>query len=76
MGADGSIFALRRLLHRPVPLHLLDDMFLSLGALCSGYRVVRAKDAVAFEKSVTAPREEFFRKIRIACQGFNGHRML
>lgn len=76
MGADGSVFALRRSLHRAVPLHLLDDMFLSLNALCSGYRVVCAKDAIAFEKSVTAPREEFFRKVRIACQGFNGHRVL
>lgn len=76
MGADSSVFALRRSLHRAVPLHLLDDMFLSLNALCSGYRVVRAKDAIAFEKSVTAPREEFFRKVRIACQGFNGHRVL
>lgn len=76
MGADGSIFALRRSLHRPVPLHLLDDMFLSLNALCSGYRVVRAKDAIALERSATAPGEEFFRKIRIACQAFNGHRVL
>ena len=76
MGADGSIFALRRSLHRPVPLHLLDDMFLSLSALCDGYRVVRAGSALAFEKSVTAPAEEFYRKIRIACQAFNGHRVL
>jgi len=51
-------------------------MFLSLNALCEGYRVVRAEDAVAFEKSVTAPAEEFYRKIRIACQAFNGHRLL
>lgn len=76
MGADGSIFALRRSLHRPVPLHLLDDMFLSLNALCEGYRVVRARDAIAFEKSVTAPAEEFHRKVRIACQAFNVHRLL
>jgi cellulose synthase/poly-beta-1,6-N-acetylglucosamine synthase-like glycosyltransferase len=76
MGADGSIFALRRSLHRPVPLHLLDDMYLSLSVLCDGYRVVRAADAIAFEKSVTAPAEEFYRKIRIACQAFNVHRLL
>jgi len=38
--------------------------------------VVRAKDAIAYEESVTAPVEEFRRKIRIACQAFNVHREL
>src|SRR5262249_24053691 len=76
MGADGSLFALRRSLHRPVPLHLLDDMFLSLSALCDGYRIVRAADAIALERSATVTGEEFYRKLRIACQAFNGHRVL
>jgi len=76
MGADGSLFAVRRRLHRPVPANLIDDMFLSLSVLCDGYRVVRAKDAIAYEESVTAPVEEFRRKIRIACQAFNVHREL
>ncbi len=76
MGADGSLFAIRRRLHRPVPAALIDDMFLSLSVLCDGYRVVRACDAMAFEESVTAPLEEFRRKVRIACQAFNVHRAL
>jgi cellulose synthase/poly-beta-1,6-N-acetylglucosamine synthase-like glycosyltransferase len=76
MGADGSLFAVRRRLHRPVPANLIDDMFLSLSVLCDGYRVLRAKDAIAFEESVTAPVEEFRRKVRIACQAFNVHREL
>jgi cellulose synthase/poly-beta-1,6-N-acetylglucosamine synthase-like glycosyltransferase len=76
MGADGSLFAIRLHLHRPVPPHLIDDMFLSLSILCDGYRVVRAADAVAYEESVTEPVEEFRRKIRIACQAFNVHRIL
>ena len=76
MGADGSLFAVRRRLHRPVPTNLIDDMFLSLSVLCDGYRVVRAKDALAFEESVTAPAEEFRRKVRIACQAINVHREL
>jgi cellulose synthase/poly-beta-1,6-N-acetylglucosamine synthase-like glycosyltransferase len=76
MGADGSLFAIRRRLHRPVPADLIDDMFLSLSVLCDGYRVVRAQGAIAFEESVTAPLEEFQRKIRIACQAFNVHRAL
>ncbi|HXP73332.1 MAG TPA: glycosyltransferase [Stellaceae bacterium] len=76
MGADGSLFAIRRRLHRPVPPNLIDDMFLSLNVLCDGYRVVRARNAIAFEESVTAPVEEFRRKVRIACQAFNVHREL
>jgi cellulose synthase/poly-beta-1,6-N-acetylglucosamine synthase-like glycosyltransferase len=76
MGADGSLFAVRRRLHRAVPANLIDDMFLSLSVLCDGYRVVRARDAIAFEESVTAPVEEFRRKVRIACQAFNVHREL
>jgi hypothetical protein len=73
MGADGALFAIRRRLHRPVPPHLIDDMYLSLGILCDGYRVVRAGDALAYEESVTSSVEEFRRKIRIACQALNVH---
>jgi cellulose synthase/poly-beta-1,6-N-acetylglucosamine synthase-like glycosyltransferase len=76
MGADGSIFAIRRTLHRPPPPDLIDDMFVSLSIMCGGARVVRAGDAFAFEEAVSRPREEFRRKVRIACQAFNVHRAL
>jgi cellulose synthase/poly-beta-1,6-N-acetylglucosamine synthase-like glycosyltransferase len=76
MGADGSLFAIRRTLHRPVPDSLIDDMYLSLSILCDGYRVVSAEDALAYEESVTSSKEEFRRKVRIACQAFNVHRRL
>jgi cellulose synthase/poly-beta-1,6-N-acetylglucosamine synthase-like glycosyltransferase len=76
MGADGSLFAVRRRLHAAVPETLIDDMFVSLSILCDGHRVVRAPDALAYETSVTVPAEEFRRKIRIACQAFNVHRVL
>ena len=76
MGADGSIFALRRTLHEPPPPDLIDDMYISLAVLSRGYRVVRAADALAFEEAVSNPREETRRKIRIACQAFNVHRAL
>jgi cellulose synthase/poly-beta-1,6-N-acetylglucosamine synthase-like glycosyltransferase len=76
MGADGSIFALRRVLHRPPPADLIDDMYVSLMALCGGARIVRVDDALAYEDSVSRPGEEFRRKIRIACQAFNVHRTL
>lgn len=76
MGADGSIFAIRRSLHRPPPADLIDDMFVSLSVLCGGSRVVRAAAAVAYEEAVSRPGEEFRRKVRIACQAFNVHRAL
>lgn len=76
MGADGSIYAIRRSLFRPVPDDMIDDMYISLDVLCQGYRLVRAPDVYAYEKSVTDIREEFRRKIRIACQAFYAHRVL
>ncbi len=76
MGADGSIFAIRRRLHQPPPVDLIDDMFVSLSILCGGYRIVRADRAKAFEESTSVSSEEFRRKIRIACQAVNVHRAL
>jgi len=76
MGADGSVFAIRRSLHQPPPDYIIDDMYVSLTILCSGFRVVQANDARAYEESVHVAAEEFNRKIRIACQAFNVHRLL
>lgn len=76
MGADGSIYAIRRALFQPVPEDMIDDLYISLAVLCDGYRIVRAPDVYAYERSVTEAREEFRRKVRIACQAFSAHRML
>ena len=76
MGADGSIFAIRRALHQPPRPDLIDDMTVSLSILCGGHRIVRAGDAIAHEGLVSRPGEEFRRKVRIACQAFNVHRAL
>ena len=76
MGADGSIFAMRRALHAPPPADLIDDMYVSLQALCGGARIVRAEDAFAYEAQVSHAVEEFRRKVRIACQAFNVQRAL
>jgi len=76
MGADGSIFAIRRALHDPPPPDLIDDMYVSLSILCAGHRIVRANDALAFEEATTKASDEFRRKVRIACQAFNVNRTL
>ena len=76
MGADGSIFAIRRSLHTPVPDDIIDDMYLSLDILCRGHRIIRAPDVVAYEQAIPAASDEFRRKIRISCQAFNVHKLL
>lgn len=76
MGADGSLFAIRRSLHRPSPDHLIDDLFVSMSILCKGYRLIRGADIRAFESHTTVAKDEFKRKIRIACQCIGVHRAL
>jgi cellulose synthase/poly-beta-1,6-N-acetylglucosamine synthase-like glycosyltransferase len=76
MGADGSIFAVRQHLRRAPPGHIIDDMYVSFLVLCEGSRVIQVQDVRAYEDSVTAAREEFKRKVRIACQAFNVHKLI
>ncbi len=76
MGADGSLFAIRRQLHRPTPDHLIDDLFVSMSILCKGHRLIRGADVNAYEAHTTIARDEFKRKVRIACQCMGVHRAL
>ncbi|WP_193369250.1 glycosyltransferase family 2 protein [Pelagibius marinus] len=76
MGADGALFAVRRALYPPVPPDIIDDMFVSLSILCDGHRVLRDPAVLAYERAATDSADEFKRKIRIACQAFNCHRLL
>ena len=68
--------AIRRALHKAPPDHIIDDMFVSLSILCDGYRVVRDEAMVAYERVATDSGDEFRRKVRIACQAYNCHRLL
>lgn len=74
--ADGSIFAVRRDLYPQVPDDIIEDFFVSLSILCSGFRIVCAPDAIAWEDSATSSADEFRRKVRISCQAFNVHRLI
>jgi len=76
IGADGSLFAVRRALYPAVPDDIIDDFFVALSVLCDGHRVIRGDDVRAHEESVVDSGEEFRRKVRIACQSFNVHRLL
>lgn len=76
VGADGSLFALRRDLFRPVPSDIIDDMFTTYGAFIQGYRVVRNPEFRAFERHAVDAKDEFRRKVRIACRALNCMRLL
>lgn len=76
IGADGSLFAIRRTQFRPVPIDIIDDFFTSVSILCDGSRIILDPRFVAYERSTTQSDEEYRRKIRIACRAFNCHRHL
>ena len=76
MGADGSLFAIRRELYDPVPVDIIDDFCTSMRILCRGYRVVRVEKAVCYERSTDKIKDENNRKVRIACRAMNCHRLL
>ena len=76
IGADGSLFAVRRSAHVIVPDDIIDDFYVSMKVVINGLRVARAPEALAFERSATSTADEFHRKIRIACQAFNVHRLI
>jgi hypothetical protein len=51
-------------------------MFTSMGVLLQGQRVIRRDDFRAYEMHTVAARDEFRRKIRIACRSMNCYRLL
>lgn len=76
MGADGSIFSLRRALYPSFPDTVLDDLTVSMAAVFSGHRLIKVEDVVAYERLVAVRGEEFRRKIRIAARAYHTHRFL
>jgi cellulose synthase/poly-beta-1,6-N-acetylglucosamine synthase-like glycosyltransferase len=71
IGADGSLFAVRRNLFRQLPEHVLDDFCTSIGVLSQGYRAVFEPGATAYERATVYGTEEFQRKIRIATRSIS-----
>lgn len=76
MGADGSIFSVRRALYPSFPDTVLDDLTVSMSVIFQGKRLIKAPDVVAFEKSVTDRNEELRRKVRIGARAYHTHRYL
>lgn len=76
MGADGSIFSLRRSLYPVFPDTVLDDLTVSMAAVFNGKRLIKVEDVVAYERLVVKRGEEFSRKVRISSRAFHTHLFL
>lgn len=73
MGADGSIFSIRRALYPDFPDTVLDDLTVSMHVLFAGRRLIKARDVIARETMVARREEEYRRKVRIAARSWHTH---
>ncbi|WP_303758421.1 glycosyltransferase [Sphingobium yanoikuyae] len=73
LGADGSIFSIRRSLYPEFPDSVLDDLTVSMAVVFAGKRLVKAKDVIARERLVTGRKDEYRRKVRIAARAWHTH---
>lgn len=76
MGADGSIFAIRRTLYPEFPDTVLDDLTVSMATVFAGTRLIKCNDVIAYERLVASRKDEFARKVRISARAFHTHLFL
>lgn len=76
MGADGSIFSIRRELYPDFPDTVLDDLTVSMAVVFAGKRLIKAKDVLAYEGLVAARGDEYRRKVRISARAWHTHQYL
>lgn len=69
ISATGAIYAIRRALFRPIPTGVTDDFVASTAVIAQGYRLVLARDAIAYETVADSSDVEFGRKVRVITQG-------
>jgi cellulose synthase/poly-beta-1,6-N-acetylglucosamine synthase-like glycosyltransferase len=74
LGANGSIFAIRKPLYRPLPNSVCNDMVLPILVAAAGHAVVYAPEAVSTEAGSTDLGEELRRRSRIIARGILGVR--
>ena len=76
MGADGSIFSVRKALYPSFPDTVLDDFTVSMSVIFAGKRLIKASDVLAYENSVSQRHEELNRKVRIGARAYHTHAFL
>ena len=69
LGANGSIFAIRKKLYRPLPGPVSNDMVTSIQIAARGLRVVYEPSAISREAGSTDAPEEIGRRSRIVGRG-------
>ncbi len=72
VGANGSIYALRRELFDELAPEIISEFVMPLRVWRKGFRVVYAPRARAFEQSGKSFKEEFRRRTRIIARSLNG----
>lgn len=76
MGADGSIFAVRRNLYPEIPTSVQDDFWVSMHVVFAGFRLIHVDDVVVYERLVSRADDERARRIRIATRAYHTHQMM
>lgn len=76
MGADGSIFSIRRSLYPEFPDSVLDDLTVSMSVIFAGKRLIKNPDVIAEERLVTSRTDDYRRRMRIATRAFHTHMWL
>lgn len=73
MGADGSIFSVRRNLYPEFEDSVLDDLTVSMSVIFQNRRLIKDPQVIAYERLVTLRSDDFRRRIRIATRAFHTH---
>lgn len=76
MGASGGLFSVRKSLYPEFPDTVQDDFTVSMSVIFKGFRLIKAPDFIAYEKTVSSRDEELRRKVRIGARAFHTHRFL
>jgi cellulose synthase/poly-beta-1,6-N-acetylglucosamine synthase-like glycosyltransferase len=74
LGANGSIFAIRKHLYRSLPGEVSNDMVLAIQIAAQGYTVIYEPEAISIEAGSQGAQEELQRRSRIVGRGILGIR--
>lgn len=72
LGANGSIYAIRKELYSPLPADIISDFVEPLMVVKEGYRNVYDPEAISIEEPENDIKEECRRKVRIITRGLRG----
>jgi cellulose synthase/poly-beta-1,6-N-acetylglucosamine synthase-like glycosyltransferase len=71
VGANGGLYAIRRVLYSPIPNHgIIDDFLVSMAIRQKGYHLVYDPEATATEHAAGSVGDEFRRRVRIGAGNF------